>query len=332
MLNDFKRLVLLSISFLLTIFSYAQGLGNSPYSSIGIGDMMNYRGSIRNMGMGYAGSTLGSKDYINFLNPAALPNFKYKYVDSLVKFDVGFSVQYKTFTTGSSSSNSLGANINHIAFSFPVSRIFTTGLMLTPLSIVQNNYSFTTTVANDPNGYTSLNKFVGNGGIYQFQWMNGMSITKNISVGLTTSYNFGNTTQEASTQLITDPLNPDQENEVGSIRQINYSGVSFKPGFICNKQLYKKDSVSYVDPYGEKHDSIIRVPIPVFFKFGAATEFSPNVKATEAHEVFVRNSRNLLTIDSTMTQSKSKMHLPTTCRIGTSLESPGRWSIAADLA
>lgn len=333
MFNDFKRLVLLSITFLLSIFSFAQGLGNSPYSSTGLGDMMNYRGSIRNMGMGNAGSTLGSKEFVNLLNPAGLPNYKGRYIDSLVKFDVGYTIQYKRFNTGGSTGTALGANINHLAFLFPVSKVFSSGFVLAPLSIVQNHYSYTSNIPNDPRNLSALNKTIGNGGIYQFQWMNGMSLSKSLSVGLTTSYNFGNITQEYSTQLISDPNVPDMENEVGSIVKTNYSGLSFKPGFIYNRQLRGDSIIRYVDPYdGLTHDSVVRVAIPVFFKIGLATEFFPNIKTSESHQVFVRNTRNLLTIDSIYTKSTKHTTLPATYRLGTSLEKPGYWTLAGDIA
>ncbi len=331
MFNDFKRLVLLSITFLLSVLSFAQGLGNSPYSSSGIGDVMNYRGTIRNMGMGYAGSTLGSKEYINFLNPAGLPNMKGKYVDSLVKFDVGYTIQYKRFNAGDNSATSLGANIDHISFLLPISKVVSSGVVLTPLSIVQNHYSYTTSVQNDPFHLNSLNRDVGNGGIYQLQWMNGVSVSKSLALGLTTSYNFGNITQEKSTQLIVNPANPDQENEAGIIVKTNYSGVSFKPGFIYTKQLHKKELITSVDPYGVAHDSLVKKPVPVFFKIGLATEFFPHVKASESNQVFVRNSSNLLAIDSIYSTSRSSVKFPTTYRLGTSLDKPGSWSIAADV-
>src|SRR6187431_2261142 len=122
MFNVFKGFVLLSISFFVAIISNAQGLGNSPYSRVGIGDLMSYRGNIRNMGMGYAGSSLMSKDYMNVLNPAGLANFKYQTNDSLVKFDVGFTMQYKSFKAGDTHSTSTGANVNNFAITLPISK------------------------------------------------------------------------------------------------------------------------------------------------------------------------------------------------------------------
>lgn len=348
MFNDFKGFVLLSISFFVAIVSSAQGLGNSPYSRVGIGDLMTYKGNIRNMGMGYAGSSLSSKDYMNVLNPAGLANFKGQINDSLVKFDVGFTIQHQSFKTGETHTTTSGANINNIAFTFPVSKVFTSGIMLCPLSIVQNKYSFKDTLANDPNNYSAWYKYLGNGGVYQLQWMNGMGITKNLALGMTVGYNFGSITQEATTQLITDPNSTDLENEVGSLKKTNYSGLSFKPGVLYKKQLFERKKYTYstIDstivyaadgtPYYSVDttfsDSIYRKVTPINFKFGASAELFPGVKATETQSLFIRNPKNLLTSDSTVSKTKSTSYFPTTYRIGASFEKPGFWLVAADFA
>jgi len=331
MFTEFKRLVLIIILFFIVAFSYSQGLGNSPYSRIGIGDIMNNRGSIRNTGMGSVGSTLMSKEYMNLLNPAGLANFKYKHRDSLVKFDVGFTVQFNTLKNDVNSSSSNGANINHIAFSFPVSKVYSTGIALAPFSIVQNNFNYQAPISNDPNNYSAKYNYSGTGGIYQFQWMNGIGLTKNLSVGVTTAFNFGNITQEASTQLITDIYQPDKENEVGSIRKTGYSGISFKPGVIYEKQLFRKDSVFYMDPYGIRHDTVKKVALPIFFRLGGSVEFFPGIKATETRNLFIRNPKNQIVTDSVLTKGSAKAYLPTSIRFGTSFEKPGNWTLAADV-
>jgi hypothetical protein len=346
MFNDFKGFVLLSISFFIALISNAQGLGNSPYSRVGLGDMMGYRGNIRNMGMGYAGSSLTSKDYMNVLNPAGLANFKNQNQDSLVKFDVGFTIQYKSFQAGETRATSSGANINNIAFTFPVSKVYTSGFMLSPLTIVQNKYSLTDTVPNDPNNYSALYNYLGNGGVYQLQWMNGIGITKNLALGVTLGYNFGTITQEATSQLIIDPNYPDAENEVGSQAKTNYSGISFKPGFIYKKQLYQRKKYFYYTVDSTKkfmqdgtvyyisdtirHDSVSRKAGPINFKFGASAELFPGVKATETQSLFVRNPKNLITADSTVSKKTSSANFPATYRMGASLEKPGYWLVAAD--
>lgn len=347
MRNVLRGFVLLSISFFVAIVSNAQGLGNSPYSRVGIGDIMGYKGNIRNMGMGYAGSSLSSKDYMNVLNPAGLANFKNQINDSLVKFDVGFTIQYKSFKAGDVNATSKGANINNISFTFPVTKVYTSGIMLAPLTIVQNKYSYQGPIPNDPNNYTASYKYLGNGGVYQLQWMNGIGINRNMALGMTVAYNFGSITQEATSQLISDPNYPDNENEIGSLTKTNYSGLSFKPGFIYKKQLYQReryiyytidstkkfteDSTIYYAVDTIKRDSISKKISPITFKFGANAELFPGIKATETQSLFIRNPKNLLTSDSTVSKTKNEAYFPATYRIGASFERPGLWLIAADI-
>jgi hypothetical protein len=346
MFNDFKGFILLNILFFIAITSYSQGLGNSPYSRTGIGDLMYYKGTVRNMGMGYAGSSLMSKEYINYLNPAGIANFKGKYEDSLVKFDIGFTIQYKNFKFQDEHARSSGANVNNFALIFPASKVYTTGIVLVPLTIVQNDYGFQDTIANDPNHYSAKYNSTGSGGVYQFQWLNAIGISKNFSLGLTTSYNFGSILQEVSTQLISDPTKPDAENEVGAQVKSAYSGASFKPGFIFNSQLKKRIKFTHieydtVDFFINNHsismleerivvDSTRRVLGPLNIKLGGSVEFFPGVKVTQTQSLFIRNAKNQLISDSTVTKASSKAHFPAIYRIGSSLEHSDRWKLAAD--
>jgi hypothetical protein len=330
MFNEFKGLALLVILFFVRLLSMAQGLGNSPYSSVGIGDMMHYRGNVRNMGMGYAGSSLSSKDYMNVLNPAGLANFKYQYNDSLVKFDVGYTIQYKTFKTPSGQATSSGANINNLAFTFPITKTYTSGIMLSPLAIVQNKFNYQDSVRNDPNHNYANYNYLGSGGIYQLQWMNGFGVTKNLALGLTVAYNFGSITQESSSQLISDPYNPDYENEIGSQKKTHYSGTSFKPAFIYKKQLLKRVKYTYYSGDSTLRDSVVKIIRPILFKVGGSVELFPNVATKTRQSLFIRNPRNSLTLDSTFSSSTGKAYLPPTYRLGASFENPGLWLVAAD--
>ncbi|MBC7451721.1 MAG: hypothetical protein H7259_09560 [Cytophagales bacterium] len=343
------RLVLISISFLLSITTYSQGLGNSPYSRLGIGDVENYKGTVRNMGMGYAGSAVTNKYYMNILNPAGLANFKNRkkntslhlknrFVDSLVKIDVGYTVQYKTFKIGDKNSSSWGANINYLAFMFPVSKVFATSLILTPLTSVQNNYSFVDSIKGDPNHYNAQYTYKGSGGIYQLQWANGLGLTENLSVGLTTNFNFGSISQEATTQIVSDSLNSSLQNQVGTNKKTSYSGVSFKPGFIYNKELNKR--VRHIDTIFSNstglRDSITRTftikPRGISWSAGGTIEFEGPIKSTETQTLFIRNAKNQNVTDSTLTKSRAPAYFPTIFRAGFALEKSEYWTIALDLA
>ena len=80
------------ISIIFTNVSFAQKesrlYGNSPYSALGIGDVLSGN-SIANDAMGGTGITFGNGIYINNINPAMLAKNRY------VAFNTGLRGQYK---------------------------------------------------------------------------------------------------------------------------------------------------------------------------------------------------------------------------------------------
>jgi len=322
MFERISRVILISIPFLLSIISYSQGLGNSPYSSIGIGDVMNYTGNVRNMGMGNAGSAFFSKEYVNILNPAGIANLKYHRNDSLTKYEVGMTLQYKFLTNGQATSDSWGANVKYLAYSFPVSKVYSTAISITPLSSVQNYYSYTSSFPNALN-YMARYTYNGSGGIYQLQWANGIGVTKNISIGLATNFNFGTITQSSTTQLITDPYNSYTENTVGIQNKTNYSGLSFKPGIIFSKQFSNEN---------KNTEGKIGMPEKgIRFNFGATVEFNSTINSKQTVYSFVQNTASLNLLDSAVSQTRAPAYLPSVYRIGIGLQKPNQWTLAADL-
>src|SRR5688500_9568542 len=71
MYKYFRFLTFLSFT-LVSGTAAAQGLGNSPYSRIGLGDIIGNTGSIRNLGMGGTGVSTANGFQLNSINPALL--------------------------------------------------------------------------------------------------------------------------------------------------------------------------------------------------------------------------------------------------------------------
>ncbi|MEJ7659681.1 MAG: hypothetical protein WKG07_08675 [Hymenobacter sp.] len=57
---------------LLASAAWGQGLGNSPYSRLGLGDYMGNYGGVRQLGMGGTGLAAPNTGNVNELNPALL--------------------------------------------------------------------------------------------------------------------------------------------------------------------------------------------------------------------------------------------------------------------
>ena len=94
----------------------AQGLGNSPYSRIGLGEFNANTGGVRQMGMGGVGLAAPNAINVNELNPALL------YYTSRTTFEAGYNGQYKTVKNATASSRSGNGTLGYLALSVPLTR------------------------------------------------------------------------------------------------------------------------------------------------------------------------------------------------------------------
>jgi hypothetical protein len=118
----------ISIVFIFSsLHSFSQTLGNSPYSSLGLGERLPV-GYAENQGMAGVGvaSSLGLN--INTLNPALLARNKY------TVFSMGMNGQYKGLKTDTQSQNSFAMNLNYVNLSFPVKKHWSMGIAIQPYS------------------------------------------------------------------------------------------------------------------------------------------------------------------------------------------------------
>ncbi|MGB5270959.1 hypothetical protein [Eudoraea sp.] len=177
-----KKIVLLILC-LTAIASYSQS-GNgtvSPYSFGGIGDFRPQT-TIENQAMGGL-SMYTDSIHVNLNNPAAYGKLR------LVTYTAGGGhkeVKLKDFTDKESSSVT---TLEYIALAFPISPKFGIGFGVLPYTAVGYNvFSQTTNVTQD----TVVNQFTGDGGLNKLFLSAGYEITKNLHVGATVNYSFGN--------------------------------------------------------------------------------------------------------------------------------------------
>lgn len=177
-----KKIVLLILC-LTAIASYSQS-GNgtvSPYSFGGIGDFRPQT-TIENQAMGGL-SMYTDSIHVNLNNPAAYGKIK------LVTFSAAGGhkeVKLKDFTNEQSSSVT---TLEYIALAFPITPKFGVGIGILPYTAVGYNvFSETTNATRD----TVLNQFTGDGGLNKAFLSAGYEITKNLHVGATVNFSFGN--------------------------------------------------------------------------------------------------------------------------------------------
>lgn len=163
----------------------AQGLGNSPYSSLGLGESYG-QANVTNMGMGGIGISNASPFYLNSQNPALLARRT-----RFTIFEVGLLGQARQLSQRSATQRSFGGNLSYVALAFPLSSRWNSSISLRPYSYVDYQTQQQGLVGS-PTQYTTLYTYTGRGGINRASFSNGVRVTKNIYLGAEASFLFGN--------------------------------------------------------------------------------------------------------------------------------------------
>ncbi|MBS4012257.1 MAG: hypothetical protein KGZ97_00670 [Bacteroidetes bacterium] len=162
----------------------AQTRISSPYSIYGLGEIY-FNNNFGTLGMGGVSLGLQSNTSVNYINPAS-----YVAVDSnsFVFESIVFSHFYgqntpeqKQFTNYTS--------LGNLSFAFPVYKWWASAFGLMPYSAT--GYKVVDQIEYDNIGMVNYT-YEGQGGIHQIFWGNGFKIGKGLSLGINTSYLFGN--------------------------------------------------------------------------------------------------------------------------------------------
>jgi hypothetical protein len=174
-----KKLILPAFLFF-TLISFAQQGTSSPYSFYGIGDV-KFKGTAENRAMG--GLTIYSDSiHLNFQNPASYSNLK------LTTFSLGGTYLTTDLSTNSQNEKARRTAVDYLAVGLPLGK-FGVGFGLMPFSSV--GYNIQSNIAATSTSPEEIKQFSGTGGINKVFFGIGYSLTKNLSLGVDYSYNFG---------------------------------------------------------------------------------------------------------------------------------------------
>lgn len=226
----------------------AQGLGNSPYSRIGLGEYNANTGGVRQMGMGGVGLAAPNSVNVNELNPALL------YYTSRTTFEAGYNGQYKTVKNANASSRSGNGTLGYFAMSVPLASRWGAAVGLKPLSAVD----YESNILQDVKGMSgetigqSLKQLKGTGGVAEAYFGQGVRITKALTLGFTASYVFGVVDETVATTV--------QENNSTTVpekaidrQHTRYSDFTFRAGAHYRQKIGKDLSMNLGGVYSFGH-------------------------------------------------------------------------------
>lgn len=160
---------------------FAQNGTISPYSYFGVGDHRN-NGTVDNQMMGGV-SMYGDSIHINLSNPAAYSKLK------LTTYTAGISHREYRLKDFNEEQNLSVTNLDYLSIGFPIADKLGVGFGIMPYSSI--GYSLNS-VMDNAQGAEVTNIYEGDGGINRLYASVGFEPIKNLSLGVTVNYNFGN--------------------------------------------------------------------------------------------------------------------------------------------
>lgn len=296
------RTSIVIIALLLTSLSgFAQASVNSPYSKLGMGDLVT-RKSTYFFSMGGVANAVSSPLHVNPFNPAANAAF-----DTLsFVFSGGLVSKFSTLSTNENSSPSNFATLGYLLFGFPINRNLKTSIGLTPYSnvgyrIINNEVL--------PNIGRTEYYFEGSGGSNEFFLSNSYLVHKNLSLGLKISYMFGKS-QRSSMVFFPDSagyINTRVDN------QIDLGDLYFEFGMQYQKLLKNGLTIGFGAVYAPSQDVS-----------ATANYLARSFRATS---IGIESYRD--TIDSRF-DIKGSLTIPEKYGVGLVLKKDNKWLVATD--
>ena len=171
----------------------AQPKDNSPYSRIGLGDLVSQQFGA-SLGMGGLSAAFADPNHLNLLNPASLGFL------NTTAFEVGLFSEYAQLNSGEDQTSVWSGNLNYMALGFPLRNPISAQLdrNKSPFSWgaavslqPYTNVDYDVRVSSDDEVLGAvLNNYQGTGGTYKFQLTNGFRY-KNFAFGANLGFLFG---------------------------------------------------------------------------------------------------------------------------------------------
>jgi len=279
----------------------------SPFTTYGIGETYG-NGLIHNQGNGL-GVSQPQYWYINNQNPALLIYNNYSV------FQVGMVGESRTVKGDTTNEKNVGGNLNYLVMAFPIKiDKWTSSLGLMPYTDVNFSFQYPDYIKDQSGAVidTMLTAETGTGGLTQAYWSNGVRLTKDIAVGLKTTYLFG-PVSNVYTNLLSTNADQGEAYLVNIEEKANVHGFNFGLGF-----SFSKDSL------GRRNDRRLSI--------GAVYTLPSNLKAENRSKIF-RTTLGGDTVERyDIENDNGKVHLPESYLIGVSYGKGLNWSFGTEFA
>ena len=298
-----KPLVLMAAAVLAAGGARAQGLGNSPYSRIGLGEYNANTGGVRQMAIGGTGLAAPNAVNVNELNPALL------YYTSRTTFEAGYNGQYKTVRNATAATRSGSGTLGYLAFSVPLSAKWGAAVGLKQVGAVDYESNIIGSVVNSPNDL-SLKQYKGEGGVSEAYLGQGFRLTKDLAVGLTASYVFGVVDETTGTTVqvmnSSDPLRKAVDRT-----HTRYSDFAFRAGAHYRHKVSKDLNLNLAGVYSFGHSLNGRQVV---------TKEQENASGT------------LIGAPTPVSDGPGSTYVPALAQAGISFDNDKNWSVNLDAA
>ncbi|PVX50795.1 hypothetical protein C7377_1111 [Balneicella halophila] len=301
MINHRKQVSIFSLLILILLLStqtiLAQRFTTSPYSRFGIGELAT-QGTARNKAMGGTGIALRDGFFLNTLNPAS-----YTTLDSTTfLFDLGTTGGFTQLESNEAKQNEKQLNLEYFALGFSLKKWW--GVSAGVRKVTNVGYDLNFDFENENTGNYNT-KYTGSGGINKVYITNAFKLSRNLSIGINTNYNWGkiSTTKalrfEGGSQGL--PFNSEEELTVSNInvdigvqyqleikedKTLNLGATfgnktdltgDYKAFLYRQHNAYTSDTISY------KETDKNTVELPNRFGIGIALNTSKLTVAADAH-------------------------------------------------
>jgi hypothetical protein len=311
MFKDRFWLFFVAILFVSSLRIQAQNITASPYSMLGIGEIV-YSGNANFLSMGQIGQGIRMNSLINVSNSASYGALKQTNIEA------GAALSNAEILTGTQKTTNSNAWLSYINLGMPLSTKKEIGLSfgLAPFSAIGYQINTMDSISNDTFMVPVSKIFSGKGGLSKVHFGIGMRLYKQLSVGVDYQYIFGQL--KHTNQLII----PSQYNMFG----LNQDKDGYASGSV----------MSFAAQYHKYFTYNTKRNLLDSFQFVLGVNFRPQSDLQADQQLLVRTLPLGLGIGtkdtiSNQIQQTGSLTLPSLFQIGFSFGKVDKWLVASDL-